>query len=160
MHVHPYERTWIIISVALMMVFGVAIVISSLSLGIEIPGLSARLAPVVADGLASDEPWVRELGPGRYEANVFAQMWAFQPTEIRVPAGSTVTFYLHSRDLIHGYKILDTNVNLMAVPGQVNKVTATFDRPGEYLIVCTEYCGVGHQAMFGRLIVEEPNALL
>jgi len=160
MHVHPYERAWIIISIALLMVFGVAIIISSLSFGIEIPGLSARLSPVVADGLSSDEPWVRELGPGRYEANVFTQMWAFLPAEIRVPAGSTVTFYLHSRDLTHGFKILNTNVSLMAIPGQVNKVTATFKEPGEYLIVCNEYCGVGHQAMFGRLIVEEPNASL
>lgn len=160
MHVHPYERAWIIVSVALLMVFGVAIVASSLSMGIQIPGLSARLAPVSPDGFASDEPWVRQLGPGRYEANVFAQMWAFQPSEIRVPAGSTVTFYLHSRDLLHGFKILDTNVSLMAIPGQVGKVTATFNQPGEYLIVCNEYCGVGHQAMFGRLIVEEPSATL
>lgn len=157
MHVHPYERTWIIISIALLMVFGVAIVVSSLSLGVEIPGLVARLAPTTAEGLSYDEPWVRALGPGRYEVNAFAQMWTFLPAEIRVPAGSTVTFYLHSRDLVHGFKILETNVNLMAIPGQVNRVTYTFREPGEYLIVCTEYCGVGHQAMFGRMIVEEAS---
>ncbi|BAS27801.1 cytochrome c oxidase subunit II [Limnochorda pilosa] len=158
MHVHPYERTWIVISVALLMVFGVAIVVSSLSLGVEIPGLSARLAPVTAGGVSYDQPWVRELGPGRYEANVFAQMWTFQPNEIRVPTGSTVTFFLHSRDLVHGFKIVGTNVSLMAIPGQVNKVSYTFRQPGEHLIVCTEYCGVGHQAMFARVIVEDVRA--
>jgi heme/copper-type cytochrome/quinol oxidase subunit 2 len=33
-------------------------------------------------------------------------------------------------------------------------VTHTFDEPGEYRIVCHEYCGVSHQAMFGTVVVE------
>jgi cytochrome c oxidase subunit 2 len=42
----------------------------------------------------------------------------------------------------------------MIVPGQITKVTATFRKPGEYLIVCHEFCGGGHQAMFGKVIVK------
>jgi cytochrome c oxidase subunit 2 len=41
----------------------------------------------------------------------------------------------------------------MVIPGQVSRVTATFDKPGEYLIVCHEYCGAGHHVMFGKVIV-------
>ena len=74
--------------------------------------------------------------------------------EITVPAGSRVTFELTSRDVVHGFKIDDTPINVMVVPGQISKVTTTFDEPGEYLIVCHEYCGGGHHAMFGKVIVE------
>jgi cytochrome c oxidase subunit 2 len=42
----------------------------------------------------------------------------------------------------------------MVVPGYVSQFTTTFATPGEYLIVCNEYCGTGHHLMFAKLIVE------
>ena len=72
-----------------------------------------------------------------------------------VPAGSTVTFYVTSKDIQHGFRIQGTNVSMMILPGEVSKLTATFDEPGEYDIVCHEYCGVNHHTMFGKIIVEE-----
>jgi cytochrome c oxidase subunit 2 len=42
----------------------------------------------------------------------------------------------------------------MVVPGYVTQFTVTFDRAGEYLIACNEYCGVGHHMMSGKLIVK------
>jgi cytochrome c oxidase subunit 2 len=47
-----------------------------------------------------------------------------------------------------------TNINLMALPGQVSKTSARFDAPGEYRFFCHEYCGLGHQIMWGKVIVE------
>jgi len=44
----------------------------------------------------------------------------------------------------------------MAVPGQVATVTVEFDEPGEYGLVCNEYCGSGHHTMEGRLEVVPP----
>jgi cytochrome c oxidase subunit II len=40
------------------------------------------------------------------------------------------------------------------LPGYVSQLTYTFERPGEYLIACNEYCGLGHHAMGGKVIVE------
>ena len=75
--------------------------------------------------------------------------------EVEVPVNSTVTFYVTSRDIQHGFKLQDTNINMQIVPGQVSKLTHTFDEAGEYPYICTEYCGVGHAAMFGSLTVVE-----
>lgn len=84
---------------------------------------------------------------------MIAQVFLFTPNEIEVPAGSEVTFILTSRDVIHGFKIVGTSVNMMVVPGQISKLTVRFDRPGEHLIVCHEYCGSGHHVMSGKVIV-------
>lgn len=84
-----------------------------------------------------------------------AMMFAFEPNEIRVPAGRPVTFRLTSADVIHGFQIVGTNGNTMVVPGYVSQFTTVFREPGEYLIVCNEYCGLAHHVMSAKLIVEE-----
>lgn len=154
MHIHPYERRWIKFSVLLLAVFALAIVISSATLGIRLPGMESEpLLAAEQAGFDPEEPWVRELGPGRYEVNLFAKAFYFAPGEIEIPVGSTVTFYVHSSDVIHGLKIVGTNVSIMAVPNQIGRVTYTFKEPGEYLMLCHEYCGVGHHVMNGRVVV-------
>ena len=44
-------------------------------------------------------------------------------------------------------------VNAMVIPGQITRITGTFDEPGEYNIVCHEYCGIGHHGMWGKVVV-------
>jgi cytochrome c oxidase subunit 2 len=105
-------------------------------------------------GSGIDNPGIRELAPGRYEVAMVAQVFQFTPGEIRVPVGAKVTFELTSPDVIHGFKIENTPINVMVVPGQISRVTTTFTKPGEYLFVCHEYCGGGHHVMFGKVIVE------
>src|SRR3990172_9591796 len=73
-----------------------------------------------------------ELAPGQYEVRMTAQIWAFAPNEIRVPAGSTVHFWATSKDVVHGLLIPKVHVNVMLLPGQVAHAVARFDTPGEY----------------------------
>ncbi len=80
-------------------------------------------------------------------------MWQFEPSDIKVPAGSEVDIYLSSKDVVHGFNIAEKNVNMMAVYGSINKTTVKFDKPGVYTITCHEYCGAGHQFMEGRIVV-------
>jgi len=70
-----------------------------------------------------------------------------------VPAGSDVDIYLTSSDVVHGFNISEKAVNLMAVPGAINKKTVHFEKAGIYKIVCHEYCGIGHHSMEGEIIV-------
>ena len=65
-----------------------------------------------------------------------------------MPVGSSVTFYVTSTDLQHGFKLQDTNVNMQVVPGEVSKLTVEFDEFGEHDYICHEFCGIGHAAMF------------
>jgi cytochrome c oxidase subunit 2 len=157
MHIHPVERAWIIIGGVMLAVFAVAVFVSSFAYGFQLPVPEAVVDPakVATPGATSfGEPGLKELAPGRYEARVLAQTWLFTPKEIRIPAGSKVTFYFTSKDVQHGVHVDATNINLMILPGQVSKLTATFDTPGTYKFICHEFCGVGHQTMFGQIVVE------
>ncbi|MCS7038735.1 MAG: cytochrome c oxidase subunit II [Anaerolineae bacterium] len=155
LEVDVYEKRWLLLSVVLLVLFTLAIGLSSFAYGIQVPSPEQRVNP---NTVAQEGPWaqpgLRELAPGKYEAYVLAQIWTFLPNTITVKAGSTVTFYITSKDVQHGFQLEGTNVNLMVLPGQVSKLTATFKQPGEYRFVCHEYCGVGHHTMFGKVVVE------
>jgi cytochrome c oxidase subunit 2 len=61
-------------------------------------------------------------------------------------------------DVIHDFNIPDFTVLLDVVPGRVNTIWNVFDKSGEYLIQCREYCGLLHYNMKAKLFVEEPTA--
>jgi len=64
-----------------------------------------------------------------------------------------VTFYVTSRDVIHGFEVVGTNANTMVVPGEVSDITVETDEPQEYGLLCNEYCGAGHHVMEGKVHV-------
>jgi len=154
LRVDPYEKGWMIVSGILLFFFLLAVGVSALY-GFRLPGEERHAGP---DPAAADSPFAKpgvvERAPGRYDAYLWAQIWSFAPNEVKVPAGSTVTFHIASRDVQHSLLIERTNVNVMVLPGQVTKITARFDEPGEHRFFCAEYCGIAHHVMFGKVVVE------
>ncbi|MBX6378316.1 MAG: cytochrome c oxidase subunit II [Clostridia bacterium] len=156
MGVHAYERFWMFLSGLMLAAFLAAVGFSVFGMGIDVPG-AAGTAPALASAAQAGpfaQPGVREVAPGQYEVIVSARAWQYQPNEIRVPAGSRVTFIVTSQDVIHGFWIQGTTVNTMVMPGEVTQVAYTFDKPGRYTFLCHEYCGTGHHVMNGAVIVQ------
>ena len=106
---------------------------------------------------AYTEPKVNKIDEKTYQVFAVAQMWSFQPSEIYIPVGSEVDFYLSSKDVVHGFNIAEKNVNMMAIYGNINQTTVRFDKPGVYDIICHEYCGIAHQNMKAQVIVNYPT---
>jgi len=153
--IYLYELFWILPSIAIPVGMLVALIVTAFGAGIHVPGVEGRVDPrQLAVTAPFDQPGVFKVGPGRYEVRMVAGIWFFVPNEIRVPAGSTVTFIATSKDVVHGLLIHGANVNVMLLPGQVARATARFDRPGEYPFLCHEYCGIAHHTMSGKVIVE------
>lgn len=150
-----YERAFLIVSALMLVVFLAVLGYSAIHLGIHLPSRAGEIPPQeVSRTPPFDTPGVHQVGPDRYEAVVVARAWGFTPAEIRVPAGARVTFRVTSVDVIHGFHVEDTRINLMVLPGQISELLYTFDEPGEHLLICHEYCGVGHHGMAGRVIAE------
>lgn len=155
MRIETYEKAFLTLGAAMLVVFFLALVYTSVAMGIHLPGRAGEIDPAaVTTTPPFDEPGVRELGSGRYEVVMVGRAWAFEPGEIRVPAGAEVTFIATTVDVIHGLHVEGTRVNMMLIPGQVSRNTYRFEEPGEHLMVCHEFCGLGHHLMGGRVVVE------
>lgn len=164
MHIDPTEKGWMRVAVLVLVVFAISVTVAGFMLGIQVPTEEQRVDPnSIANELPWSEPGVREIIPGEeYHVYVIARMWFFSPNAvpaadsgIEIPAGAEVTFYVTSIDVQHGFRIQGTNVNFMAIPGEVSKLTTTFDEAGSYDFICTEYCGTGHASMFGTVTITE-----
>jgi cytochrome c oxidase subunit 2 len=153
--VRLWELAWILPSFAIPVGMLAALAVTAFGAGINLVGDQGRVDPVkIAEHPLFKEPGVVQIAPGQYEVRMTAQIWAFVPNEIRVPAGSTVHFWATSRDVVHGLLVPRHNINVMVLPGQISHAQARFDTPGEYPIICHEYCGIAHHTMAGRIIVE------
>lgn len=155
MHVHAYEKVWLAASVLLIL-----LLLGSVTYGAVGPGVAmvSDTEPTVDPGALGDdqkfsEPRVEQVGENEYAAYVVARQYGFQPDPIVVPEDSTVTFYVTSADVTHGFEVAGTNANTMVIPGEVSEITVETDDPAEYGIVCNEYCGAGHHVMQGNLKV-------
>lgn len=107
---------------------------------------------------AYEQPKVTKIDDKTYQVFAVAKMWSFEPSEIYIPVGSEVDFFVTSKDVLHGFHIPMKNVNMMAIYGGVTKTTVTFDKPGVYDIICHEYCGIGHHNMHAKVIVNYPES--
>jgi cytochrome c oxidase subunit 2 len=157
MNVELYERIWMWAAGFIIAMFVAVIGLSSVAYGLHPPSHVETIEPtkIFTDARFSPigEPIV--LPDGTIEVRIVALMFAFAPNEVRVPAGRPIRFRLTSADVTHGFMISGTNANTMIMPGYISQFTTVFAKPGDYLIVCHEFCGNGHHVMSGRLIVEE-----
>ncbi len=87
---------------------------------------------------------------------VSAERFAFSPSEITVEKGTVIEFHLTSEDTDHGFRILDTDVDVVIPKRRRGEtvVTYTANTVGRFIIECSRPCGAGHTAMRGTLIVK------
>lgn len=155
MNMHKYEKAFLTLALIILVIFIGTLFYSSVGMGIVLPTASGELdVKTVRTTPPFDNPGVREIAPGKYEVVILAQAWSYIPNEIRVPAGAEIRFRATSADVLHGFNIEGTRVNMMLVPGQISELTYRFKEPGEHLLICHEFCGIGHHLMHGKVIVE------
>jgi cytochrome c oxidase subunit II len=97
---------------------------------------------------------------GSVTVRAIGQQYSFTPQCVVVPAETPLTFRSTSADVVHGLLIEGTNINTMLVPGFVSVQPISFRAPGEHVMPCQEFCGIGHQGMWGRVKVIEKAAFL
>ena len=157
MNIHVYERAWMWAAGGIITLFLAVVAVSTYAYQVHPPSHVETIDPatVFTDPRFARLGEVVEASDGILEVQAVASMFTFVPNEIRVPAGRPVRFRLTSADVVHGFMVAGTNANAMLMPGYITQFTMAFSEPGDYLIVCHEFCGTGHHAMFGRILVEE-----
>jgi len=98
-----------------------------------------------------------------YEILVKGQKWnwfftypnGYTDSELHVPLDRPVRLTLTSEDVIHSLFIPAFRIKMDAVPGRYNSTWFQATKPGQYPLLCTEYCGTGHSDMLSWCVVHE-----
>jgi nitrous-oxide reductase len=79
------------------------------------------------------------------------------PTDFEVRAGDEVKVAItnieNTTDELHGFGLLDYNINIVVDPGETKTVTFKADKTGVFPYYCTNFCSALHQEMQGYMIV-------
>ena len=104
---------------------------------------------------------VKDAGVTRVGNRVTVKMIAvrstFTPTNFEVQEGDVVTVALtnieQTTDMLHGFGLLDYNINLVVDPGETKTVTFTAKK-GVFPYYCTNFCSALHQEMQSYITVK------
>ena len=98
-----------------------------------------------------------DAGPNPLRIAVTAQQFAwrfeypgetkFTSGQLVLPVNETVKLTLRSLDVIHSFWVPEFGQKSDAVPGIETTLVITPNRKGEFAIICTELCGLGHATM-------------
>ena len=112
--------------------------------------------------------WDKEAtGVSRNGSEVVAKLTAirsrFVPDRIDAQVGDTLTIYLtnieQTRDMIHGFGIVENNINITVDPGETKTIRVKLSKPGVFPFYCTNFCSALHQEMQGYLVVKPTGAV-
>lgn len=148
MHIHKYEKIWLMFGISTLFIFIIAMAIMAFTKDHHVAGGHQSIDPAkVEETPPFNEPGVKKIDENTYEVNLIAMAFGYNPSKIKVPVGKKIHFNVTSTDVVHSFSIIDTNVNMEIVPGHVSTRSHTFKKTGNYLVICNEYCGAGHHAM-------------
>ena len=90
-------------------------------------------------------------------------MWKLEHTggqreidELHVPAGRPIKLVMTSQDVIHSFFMPVFRIKQDVLPGRYTILWFTADKPGDYHVFCTQYCGTDHARMIGHVVVMQP----
>src|SRR5699024_7576885 len=93
------------------------------------------------------------------EVDVEAFQFGYELERNEFKVGDTVKFNVTTRDVTHGFGIYHPNMDLIAqtqaMPEYTNTIYVTFEDPGNYEVLCLEYCGLAHHLMTDVITVVE-----
>jgi cytochrome c oxidase subunit 2 len=88
------------------------------------------------------------------QIKVTAKKYEFNPNVIRVKKGDHVKLVITALDRLHGFKLEAFHIDRKLPKGEAVAIEFTADQAGTFPFACSQFCGLGHSRMKGKLIVE------
>lgn len=160
MNMHKFEKIWLLLGSGTLLLFLIIVGISAFYMGSKPPSCAVTLDPErVTEHTLFKEPGLTQIGDNEYQLTIVASAFNYDVGNdeklIQIPKGATVHISSTTTDVIHGFEIAGTNVNMMLEPGYISTYTNTFKNAGTFTLVCNEYCGIGHHLMAATIEVIE-----
>ncbi len=123
---------------------------------VPITSMEVDLRDFLSKAMEFSRTYSGKVVPEGTEIYLAGARFTWIPSELMLKAGVTYRIWVSSPDVLHALSIIGpegTVYNIMVMPGMAYMINVRFDKPGEYEIRCSEFCGVGHQDMIGKIIV-------
>ncbi|WP_209125029.1 cytochrome B5 [Alkalihalobacillus sp. BA299] len=167
MHMHKFEKIWLLLGVGTLVIFLVVLGYGGFYMGTHPQSHAETIDPQnveAYEAFKKENLGLTKVDEDRYIVNVVASSFNYDlgvdeegntVRHIRIPKGATVLYQVTTKDVVHGFNIAGTNVNMMVQPGHISKMETKMNQPGVYTLLCNEYCGVGHHMMHVTVEVYE-----
>ena len=130
--------------------------------GLEIAWTAVPAILVIALGIVSavvmskngdtkdDALQVRAIGQQFAWKFEYPELGDFSTGELVLPVDQQAQFTMEALDVIHSFWVPNLGQKMDAVPGIETTINVTPTRTGDFAVVCTELCGLGHATMRAR----------
>ena len=93
-------------------------------------------------------------GPETREVKITAKKYEFSPNTVEVNAGTRIIFKITALDREHGFEIAGVKNSCVKIKkGETATVEYMAENAGIVEFKCCDFCGFGHRAMKGKIVV-------
>ncbi len=116
----------------------------------RLPGEDGKLGTSSNKSISDDNPFGMNPDDPNGKDDIF-----IESNELHLAKNRPVKILLRSIDVLHNFYVPQFRAKMDAVPGMITYYWFEPTQNGDYEVLCAEYCGVGHYAMRGTVVVED-----
>ena len=116
----------------------------------RLPGADGVLGKTSVGLISDDNPYGLDISDPNSKDDIIVM-----DADLHLEINQPVKVELRSLDVLHNFYIPQFRAKMDMLPGIITYYWFTPEKKGDYEVLCAEYCGTGHYAMRGRLLVDE-----
>jgi cytochrome c oxidase subunit 2 len=116
----------------------------------RLPGADGVLGKTSVGLISDDNPYGLDISDPNSKDDIIVM-----DADLHLEINQPVKVELRSLDVLHNFYIPQFRAKMDMLPGIITYYWFTPEKKGDYEVLCAEYCGTGHYAMRGRVLVDE-----
>ena len=116
----------------------------------RLPGDDGVLGKTSIDLMNDDNPYGLDPNDPNSKDDILVM-----DADLHLKINQPVKVELRSLDVLHNFYVPQFRAKMDTLPGIISYYWFIPEKKGEYEILCAEYCGTGHYAMRGKVLVDE-----
>jgi len=116
----------------------------------RLPGADGVLGKTSVGLISDDNPYGLDIRDPNSKDDIIVM-----DADLHLEINQPVKVELRSLDVLHNFYVPQFRAKMDMLPGTITYYWFTPEKKGDYEVLCAEYCGTGHYAMRGRVLVDE-----
>ena len=121
----------------------------------RLPGADGVLGKTSIGLVSDDNPYGLDISDPNSKDDIIVM-----DADLHLEINQPVKVELRSLDVLHNFYVPQFRAKMDMLPGIISYYWFIPEKKGDYEILCAEYCGTGHYAMRGRVLVDEEKDYL